>query len=220
MKNLISCICIFALIFSVAVPACAEDARPYVEEVGDIIRLRNDCSQQDDIDDLMELRVVLAVEDLDLVRRQGPIWTTYESIYIAEMMLYDDDFAQRYYHTYAYNPFVFMRLAFTVENKGQKPVTIPQGKDYAWIVTDTGEIVKSMIGSRSSGEPVPDRLEPGEKATAYLFFYCYDTFAEYLRFFSLYPAKPVLDDGSRYGVPFGLCFELMETAFDQAEQAP
>lgn len=224
MKKVIAFVITLALILSLAAPALAEGAAPFVEQAAesgrlrDVIRLRNDGSEEDIIDDIVELRVVLAVEDLGLVERNGPIYTTFESLCIGEMIDYDEDGSMFYYGVEAGVPFLFIRFAYTVENRGTEPVTMPKGSEYAWIVTNDGEIAKGRVGSRVD-EAIPGRIEPGESASGYLFFYCYNTLADYLTFFSMFLECPLLDNGARYGPPIGLCFEILENAEEQAEAA-
>ena len=225
MKKLLSLALVLAALLALAVPARAEGAGPFVElaaesgRLDDVIRLRNDGSEQDMFDDWIDLRVILAVSDLGLVKRNGPIYTTFESIYIAEAIAHDEDAAATYYGVETEVPFLFIRIAYTVENRGEEAVTMPKGSDYAWIVTNDGEISKCRIGVRS-GKTVPGRIEPGESGSANLFFYCYDTLPDYFTFFSMFVGSPILDDGARYGPKLGLCFELLENAEEQAKAAP
>ena len=222
MKKLISLFCVLVLLLVSFPVARAEDAGAFVEvaaesgRLSDVIRLRNDGSEEDMLDDQEELYVILAVKDLGVTKRNGPVFTTFDSIYIAEMIENDDETARYYYGAEGGVPFLFIRFAYTVENRGTEAVTMPKSSEYAWIVTNDGEIVKGRVGTKADGT-IPNRIEPGETASAYLFFFCHNTVADYLTFFSMFLESPILDNGARYGPKLGLSFEILENALEQAE---
>lgn len=204
MKKLLSLSLALVLILALAIPAFAESS--FIETDGFILRVRDDGSGEEIHDNLEDLLPVLAVQDLDEHRRFGPLQLTLESLFVAEMIVEDDARAQIYYNAWGGAPFTFIRFAFTVENTGDVTLTLP--RPFAWIVTSDGEIVDGRIGSRSSGEKEPSVIAPGETQRGYLFFFCPETLADYMSFFSLFLERPTNEKGSAYGVRTGLCFEL------------
>ena len=205
MKKLISLICVFLLLLALAVPALAEDAEErttFVEVDGPIVKLWNDGSEEDIVDNLEEFLVYLAVENLGITGRQGMVYTTLDSVCIAQMTDYDPDYA-KLHNAEPDMPFTFIRFAFTVDNQSKFTIRIP--KDYAWIVTSQGEIVSGRIGEMY-GVDFKRTLEPGETTSAYLFFSA-DAWPHVYSFYSLFLNGLEIVDGGGLPWPISWVFQ-------------
>ena len=208
MKKTLSVFLVLVLLFSFVSPARAES--PFVEIENNVIRLRDDGSEESFSDTIVDAEVVLNAGEIEYKIKQGPIYTTIESAYICSLTVHDSQRAAALYGADADFPFTLIRLTYTVENQSEKEVRFP-GTD-CWIVTDMGELVTAKTGPRNGSEDVPKTLHPGERCTCCLFFSCPDTWPETISFFALILPRPWAVNGGAWGVTKGVCFELLENA--------
>lgn len=198
LKKLLALALAFALLLCAAPLACAEEH---------VMRLWNDGSMEDIHNKEENMEILVNMSDLDLDFRQGPLKVRIESIFVAIVTVMDESALQNHGNAETYIPYLLARVAFSMENVGEEEIILTD--DWAELITNWGEAVPFSFGA-PHGEALPSNsLAVGASQSGVLLFRAYETWPEFVDFFTLVFARPEAQNGARYSAPVGFCVEIV-----------